>query len=162
MLGTPDAAEDATHEVFLRVRRGLDGYDTNRPLRSWALAIASHYCVDRLRRRRTEERLFDPGVHDPDDLPDTGASPLARLSHEEERRALSSAIDTLPLRYRLPLVLRYFDDLDYAAIGEMLDVTRNQVATLLFRARRQLRARMAERGATVVSIAAGRGARDDG
>jgi RNA polymerase sigma-70 factor (ECF subfamily) len=153
LLGHREAAEDAVHEVFLRVRRGLDDYDPARPFRPWLLGIASHHCIDLLRRRRTEERLFDADLRDPDDLPDAAPSPLVRLAHEEDRRALSSAIDALPPRYRLPLVLRYFNDLDYAAIAETLDVTRNQVATLLFRARRQLRARMAERGATVVPIA---------
>jgi RNA polymerase sigma-70 factor (ECF subfamily) len=52
------------------------------------------------------------------------------------------AIDGLPLKYRVPLVLRYFEELDYEAIADTLDVTRGQVGTLLFRAKRRLRARL--------------------
>jgi len=45
----------------------------------------------------------------------------------------------LPDRYRAPLVLRYYADFDYDEIGAVMDVTRNQVATLLHRAKRRLR-----------------------
>ena len=57
----------------------------------------------------------------------------------EQRQALERAIESLPLRYRLPLLLRYFDDMDYEAIAKSIGVTRNQVGTLLFRAKRLLR-----------------------
>jgi RNA polymerase sigma-70 factor (ECF subfamily) len=55
-----------------------------------------------------------------------------------------AAINALPDRYRAPLVLRYYADLEYDAIAELLLVTKNQVATLLFRGRRRLRETLAE------------------
>ena len=57
---------------------------------------------------------------------------------------ISRAIESLPLKYRLPLVLRYFSEYDYAAIAAALDVTPNQVGSLLFRAKRLLRERLRE------------------
>ena len=54
-------------------------------------------------------------------------------------RAFPPGHHELPDRYRVPLVLRYFADLDHAAIAEALGVSRGQVATLLLRARRRLR-----------------------
>jgi RNA polymerase sigma-70 factor (ECF subfamily) len=57
---------------------------------------------------------------------------------------LGQAISELPLKYRLPLVLRYFSELDYAAIAEVLGVTRGQVGSLLFRARCLLRESVGE------------------
>jgi RNA polymerase sigma-70 factor (ECF subfamily) len=143
LLGSSDAAEDATHEVFLRARRGIASFEPGLPFRPWLLGIAGHLCLDRLRRRRTEARLFDARNLDGDDLADLGASPLRQVVREEERRGILRAIDALPLKYRLPLVLRYFNDLDYDAIADVLGVTRNQVGTLLFRARRWQRRRRA-------------------
>ena len=64
----------------------------------------------------------------------------------EMRRILEMRIDALPDRYRAPLVLRYYADLDYAAIGSVLGVDANQVATLLFRGRRRLRAALTASG----------------
>src|SRR5271157_2665289 len=52
MLGNAVEAEDATQETFLRIYTKLDTYQPERKLSSWVLSIASHYCIDRLRRRR--------------------------------------------------------------------------------------------------------------
>lgn len=52
MLGETSAAEDATQETFLRAYHHLAGYDRQRPLQTWLFSIASHHCIDRLRRLR--------------------------------------------------------------------------------------------------------------
>jgi RNA polymerase sigma-70 factor (ECF subfamily) len=141
LLGPGPGAEDAASEVFLRVRGGLDRYDPGQPFRRWILAIAAHHCIDGLRRRSREARLFEPGAAE--EPPAAGLSPLGRVLRDEERRALAAAIDALPERQRAPLVLRYFADLDYDAIASALGVTRGQVATSLFRAKARLRAALA-------------------
>ena len=52
-------------------------------------------------------------------------------------------LDGLPSRYRAPLALRYFAELSYDEIADILGVTRGQVGTLLFRAKARLRTRLA-------------------
>ncbi len=148
LLGSREDAEDAAHETFLRAGRSLDRYSTARPFRPWLLAIAAHHAVDRLRRRRTERRIFVPEEASPDTLVAPGPSPLQHELDEAVRRQLLEAIEELPDHYRAPLVLRYYADLDYGEIAELLEVTRNQVATLLFRARRRLRRTLGEGGAS--------------
>jgi RNA polymerase sigma-70 factor (ECF subfamily) len=141
LLGAAEDARDAPQEVFLRASRSFHTYDRGRPLRPWLLAIAGNYCIDRLREQAAEQRLFaevDPEEAPPDAEADA-ASPLGRLVALEERDAVGRAIAELPLKYRLPLALRYFSDLEYAAIAGILGVSRNQVGTLLFRAKAQLR-----------------------
>jgi RNA polymerase sigma-70 factor (ECF subfamily) len=140
ILGDQAAAEDAVGEAFLRAQERLDSYDESRPFRSWLLGIAAHHCIDLLRRRSAEKRLFEDRGLDPADLADRGPSPLHQVVRAEERAAVLAAIDALPVKYRLPLVLRHFADLDYEAIGGLLGISRNQVGTLLFRAKRRLRA----------------------
>ncbi|MDJ0853260.1 MAG: sigma-70 family RNA polymerase sigma factor [Myxococcota bacterium] len=142
MLG-PEAARDASQEVFLRARRGFDSWDPARPFRSWLLAVAGNHCIDQLRRRGLEARIFDPRDFQGDDLLHPGPSPLRQALHSEQRASLLDAIDALPEKYRLPLVLRYFQELDYDGIAELLGVTRAQVGTLLFRAKRRLRTALA-------------------
>jgi RNA polymerase sigma-70 factor (ECF subfamily) len=140
ILGGREEARDAPQEIFLRARRAFAGYDPERPFRPWLLAIAGNYCIDQLRRQATAQRIFvdlDPAEAVP--ATDAGASALGRLVAREERQVVSQAIAKLPLEYRLPLVLRYFSDLDYRAIAEALDVSTNQVGTLLFRAKQRLR-----------------------
>ncbi len=139
MLGDSQSVEDAVSEVFLRARRALGGFESHRPFRPWLKAIAGHYCIDQLRRRTSEARVFSGSEPQESDLESPGPSPLGRLVLAEQRQALGRAIESLPLRYRLPLLLRYFDDMDYEAIAKSIGVTRNQVGTLLFRAKRLLR-----------------------
>ena len=140
MLGDATSAEDAVSETFLRAQRAVESYDATRPVRGWLLGIAAHYCIDVVRRRSTEKRLFNDTGTDPADLADRGPSPLARVMRAEERQALLRAIDELPTKYRLPLVLRHFAELDYEAIAGLLATSKGQVGTLLFRARQRLRA----------------------
>ena len=140
LLGDEAAAEDAAADCFLRVRERIEGYDPARPFRPWLLGIAAHRCVDELRRRARDARLLEQA---PEALVDPSAgeaaSPLRRVLRAEERTALLAAVDALPERYRVPLVLRHFADLDYAAIGEALGVPGGQVGSLLLRGRRRLR-----------------------
>jgi RNA polymerase sigma-70 factor (ECF subfamily) len=140
ILGDAAAAEDAVAEAFLRAQDRIASYDAGRPFRSWLLGIAAHHCIDLLRRRSTEKRIFEDRGVDPAELADRGPSPLHEVMRAEERAAILAAVDALETKYRLPLVLRHFADLDYDAIGELLGISRNQVGTLLFRAKRRLRA----------------------
>ena len=146
MLGAGAGSEDAASEVFLRARRAFHTYDRGRPFRSWVLSIASNHCIDQLRRRATEARLFDERDFQTEDLAAPGPSPLRQAMLAEARDSVVLAIESLPEKYRLPLVLRYFSDLDYQAMAVLLGVTRNQVGTLLFRAKRKLRDTLAEGG----------------
>ena len=143
LLGSPTDAEDATSEAFLRARQALEGYDPARSFRTWLLSIAAHHCVDRLRRRNLERRLFETRDLDADELVGPGPSPLQGALRSESRREVVAAIGSLDDDYRVPIVLRYYAELDYAAIAETLGVTRSQVATLLFRAKRRLRDKLA-------------------
>lgn len=144
MLGRGPDAEDAASETFLRARRGLDGYDESRPFRSWVLAIAAHHCIDQLRRRARDEKLFAPTEFDAENLPSDGPSPLRGELDAERRRSVSAAVDALPERYRAPLLLRYYAESSYAEIAAALELSEAQVGMLLYRARRALRDALAE------------------
>jgi RNA polymerase sigma-70 factor (ECF subfamily) len=154
ILGDDAAAEDATSEAFLRVQKALGGYDASRPFRPWLLSVAArpwllsvaaNHCIDVLRRRATEKRLFEEHDFATADLRDSGPSPLHQAMRAQERARILSAIDALPVKFRLPLVLRHFAELEYEAIAGLLGISRNQVGTLLLRARRRLRANLGGR-----------------
>jgi RNA polymerase sigma-70 factor (ECF subfamily) len=142
MLGDATAADDALGEVFLRAHERLASWDRSRPLRPWLLAVAAHHCIDLLRRRSAERRLFEESELDAAAHADAGPSPLQQVVSDEQRARLLAAIDSLPPRYRVPLVLRHFAGLDYAQIGGLVGVSSSQVGTLLFRARRRLRSEL--------------------
>jgi RNA polymerase sigma-70 factor, ECF subfamily len=139
LLGQPEDAEDATSEVFSRLPKALKSYEASLPFPRWLLSVTSHYCVDRLRRRQLEQRLFQPEPVEALTLPVREASPLQQVISEENRDRVKKAIEALAEQYRIPLALRYYGDLSYDEIAQQLSLNRANVATLIFRAKQQLR-----------------------
>jgi len=139
LLGAREDAEDATAEVFLRMRAALSRYDRSVPVDAWLTKVAVNHCVDRLRRRRREGRLFSPEAQEASEAPALEPSPLAEIMAEEERAAVAAAVAALPDRYRIPLALRYYAEMTYDEIAAQLGQTRQEVATSLFRAKQRLR-----------------------
>jgi len=141
LLNSPERAEDAAHEVFLRAHNRMDSYNSALPLSSWLLKIASNYCIDVLRRGATERRIFDGGS-ETFDPPSASVSPLGEVLAAERGQDVRAAVESLSEKYRVPLVLAYYNELSYEEISEIIGVERTQVAVLIFRAKQQLRQRL--------------------
>jgi len=146
MLGDPTEAEDAAQETFLRAYTKLDSYQQTRKFSSWLLSIASHYCIDRLRRRRFQMVSWDdlpPWRW----LPDTEPQPEEVTLTRERQAALRDLLAELPADYRAAIVLRYWHDMSYDEIADTLDTTVSAIKSRLFRAR-QMMATVAEQTVT--------------
>lgn len=131
-------AEDATSEVFLKVRSKLDQYDASRPFSAWLYRVAANHCWDMLRRRKVRQDLETGDIETtPLEHPDPNQLEhlIAQKSSEEVRKAL----EQLPGRARMALTLRYYSEMSYDEIAETLGVRRPFVGVLLLRARHQLR-----------------------
>ncbi len=67
------------------------------------------------------------------------APPLSQTMLEERGEEVRQAVARLPEQYRVPLTLRYYSELSYDEIAAQLGLTRTHVATLIFRAKQELR-----------------------
>ena len=146
MLDSRERAEDATSEVFLKLQRSIESYDGSIPFPRWLLRVAGNQCIDALRRQRRGQVIVD--VDDGAtavEAPSAQPSPLGAVMSKEERAQVRDAIARLPENYRLPLVLRYYSELSYDEIAQQLDLRRNYVAALIFRAKQELRRKLAHR-----------------
>jgi len=146
MLGSPQDAEDAAQEIFLRAYTRLDSYDANRRFSTWLLSIASNYCIDRLRRRRFAWLTLDDVAFW---LPSTNPGPERSALQREQADEVQRALQTLPEQYRLVTVLRYWHDMSYDEIAALTGLTESALKTRLHRARKQLAAALGEEGATL-------------
>jgi RNA polymerase sigma-70 factor (ECF subfamily) len=144
MLDSRESAEDATSEVFLKLQRSIDSYDGSIPFPRWLLRVAGNQCIDVLRRRRRERQVIVEVEDGAAVIEATSAepSPLGTVIRMAEKAELQAAIGRLPENYRVPLVLRYYSELSYDEIGQQLDLQRNHVAALIFRAKQELRRRL--------------------
>jgi RNA polymerase sigma-70 factor (ECF subfamily) len=139
MLGNAAEAEDAAQETFLRAYTRLHTYRSEHKFSTWILSIASHYCVDRLRRRHfiwlsTDEEPVQEVIQ----AYATAESPESAALDAESRAEVQAMLNILDPMYRTPLILRYWHDLSYKEIAEVMGVTEATVKTRLHRARLQL------------------------
>jgi RNA polymerase sigma-70 factor (ECF subfamily) len=147
MLDTRETAEDATSEVFLKLQRSVESYDGSIPFPRWLLRVAGNQCIDVLRRRRRGRQVIVEVEDDAAAIEATSSepSPLAAVIRKEERVKVRDTIAKLPENYRLPLVLRYYGELSYDEIAQQLGLEKNNVAALIFRAKQELRRKLAPR-----------------
>ncbi len=142
MLGNKRDAEDAAQEAFLKAYGALNRYDNRRSFSTWLLAVTAHHCIDCLRRRRLKVTSLDA-------LPPWRWVPVETVDpeHAAERSDRADRIgrlmNSLPDDYRLVLVLRYWHDLGYSEIADVLGDTESAVKSRLHRARRQFADRLA-------------------
>ena len=145
MLNSREGAEDATSEVFLKLQRSIDSYDGSIPFPRWLLRVAGNQCIDALRRRQRGLKVFVE-VEDPAAVIEAASSepsPLGAVISSQERAQVRDTIARLPENYRVPLILRYYGELSYDEIAQELGLKRDYVAALIFRAKQELRRRLA-------------------
>jgi RNA polymerase sigma-70 factor, ECF subfamily len=116
---------DAVQEAFVRAVRGRARFHGNGPVGAWVWRIVVNEAHRRREARRIEDAL-------PDEL---GTTPE---SDRPETADVRSLIAELPERQRLVLFLRYYADLDYAAIAEVLAISPGTVAATLHSAHARL------------------------
>lgn len=144
MLNSRESAEDATSEVFLKLQRAIESYDGSIPFTRWLLRVAGNQCIDVLRRRQRGLKVFAEAEDGAIAVEATSRepSPLGAVISAEERGQVRDTIARLPENYRVPLILRYYGELSYDEIAQELDLEKNNVAALIFRAKKELRQKL--------------------
>ncbi|PKN59476.1 MAG: hypothetical protein CVU56_00145 [Deltaproteobacteria bacterium HGW-Deltaproteobacteria-14] len=139
LLATNEDAEDAAQEVFVRMHRSIDSYDTARPLPAWLGRITYHVCLRRLGHaaRRSSEGLDPVALAD---LPDPdGPTPEAVTAGAESDAIVNRAVEQLAAQDQFLIALRYREGLADGEVAEATGMNINTVRTRLFRARHTLR-----------------------
>ncbi|MCX6022146.1 MAG: RNA polymerase sigma factor, partial [Chloroflexi bacterium] len=148
-MGNPDDADDAAQETLIQVYQALPVSRLDFAFRPWLYRVARNKCIDMLRRKRS---LTFSALHGDDDdfdsiegsIPDTDPLPDQLAERADLQRILHEAINTLPLKYRTVVTLRYVADLTFGEIGESLGLPENTVKTHFQRAKGMLRAKLQE------------------
>jgi len=131
-LGSPQDADDAVQEVFLRLFKCREAFDGEEHLRRWLLRVTVNRCRDMLRspwrkRRAALEEVLEAPVFD-----------------QPSQAALYREVMALPEKYRTVLNLFYYEELSAKEIGGLLGVGTSTVTTRLARARQKLKERLGE------------------
>ena len=136
MLSDPTQAEDATHDVFIKVYRNLDRFRGESCLRTWLYRITMNHCQNLLKswqhrniHSNAEDALWETQVG-----PEN--SPLEVLETQELGGRIQKTLDTLPLEYRKLLLLVADQELSYEKIAQITEQSVDAVRGKLHRARK--------------------------
>ena len=139
ITGDDHDALDATQDALVAIVRGLPRYDGRAAFSTWAYRVTTNACLDELRRRR---RRPDPSLVDEAVDADRPGAPRFDES-TVDRITIDAAMAELSPEFRAAVVLRDQLGLDYAEIGEILDLPAGTVRSRISRGRRALADRLA-------------------
>ncbi len=132
-LRDPDDAEDVTQRTFVQAFRRLDGFRGDAAFRTWLYRVAYNFVVtharDAHRRRRAAAEL--------ESLP---ADDGPRAADPEARKRLREAIDQLPLKQRLVVELRIYEELPFREVGAIAGCSEDSAKMNFHHALKRLRA----------------------
>jgi RNA polymerase sigma-70 factor (ECF subfamily) len=146
MLGSNSDVDDIAQQVFIRVWKSAGRYVPRAKFTTWLLKITRNLVFNEL--RRSKRRAHIPMQMDPDaeEIPlkdESMQAPDAAALENELQEAIDRAIAQLPETQRMAVILRRYEDMSYDQISDVLEISVPAVKSVLFRARTELRERLA-------------------
>jgi RNA polymerase sigma-70 factor (ECF subfamily) len=129
-------AEEMAQEAFLRAWRGLPQWRRESSFSTWLFALAANVF-------RSELKRFPTALFPLEEAPEPSAPPSQHesLSDREGQEVLRRAVLALPLRYREPIILFYFHEMDLSAVARTMGLPEGTLKARLSRARALLKNR---------------------
>src|SRR3984893_2719013 len=149
MVRDTATAEDLAQEVFLRVYRARKQYSPSAKFTTWLFRIATNLALNSVRdnRYRKLEVSLDAPSENEGATPREVPAPEMRIDEHMVERGRSDfirrAIDSLPEKQRLAVLLHKYEEMDYLEIAKILDCSESALKSLLFRAYETLRVELA-------------------
>ncbi|HET8598906.1 MAG TPA: RNA polymerase sigma factor [Segeticoccus sp.] len=137
LVSDPDLAHDIVTEAFVRLLRHWGTVDEPR---AWLYATVANLVRDHWRKRGREASAYErmeAGREDPDRAPDPGLDPATRLT-------VRDAVESLPQRLRMPVLLHYYADLSVAQVARQLGKSEGTIKRDLYDARGRMAALLEE------------------
>lgn len=129
ILNNPDDARDVTQDTFVKVYRSAAGFKGKSSFSTWLYRIAVNYCLDLLRRPARRRSVELPEGWEPED-------PSGEAASADRRAIIAETLQRLRPDHRAVLSLRYFQQLSYDEMAEVMDMSIGRVKILLHRARK--------------------------
>jgi RNA polymerase sigma-70 factor (ECF subfamily) len=138
ILRDRESAQEAAQEALLKAFAARASYDDARPFYPWLYRIVKNTCLDLLakKKRRPQVELFEEAMAAPGPLPEE------EVRRKEDAERLMVALADLSQDHQEAINLRHFQELSYAEMAEILEVSEGTVMSRLFRARKALAAQL--------------------
>jgi RNA polymerase sigma-70 factor (ECF subfamily) len=127
-----EAAKDAAQDVFIAAYKGITYLRNDSALRQWLYRICRNHCLNVIRRRKLEHKFHSEASNEVS-------------SDEALRITIRDLISELDDPYREVIILRYYHDLTYEQIAQVLDISLSTVKIRLFRTKKMLKRMLGEK-----------------
>jgi len=132
--GDPAAASDVSQQVFLKLMTRIGQFRGDAGFSTWLYRLVVNACMDAARRSKPDvtlsEEFSKPG------------SPEEDYARAQMANSVRAAVSALPPRFRIAVLLRYFEDLSYEQMAEALGCSMGTVASRLSRGHKILAERL--------------------
>ncbi|HYO96471.1 MAG TPA: sigma-70 family RNA polymerase sigma factor [Polyangiaceae bacterium] len=144
-----EEARDIVQEAFIRVFRGLSGFNGTSGFFTWLYRIVHNLSIDLIRKpsRRDTESLELADIEQTSaaravrwDVPDAAST----IERTELRQRIRQALDELPAYHRGVIVMRELEGMSYEEMAETMGVSKGTIMSRLFHARRKLQLALAD------------------
>ncbi len=137
--GDAALASDVAQEVFVKAISGIAGFRGGAGIGTWLYRLTKNACTDHRRSASAREIPADPETFGRLRAMD---SPEREASTAEEAARVRRAVSSLPETLRLPVLLRYFEDLSYEEMASALECSIGTVSSRLNRGHELLREKL--------------------
>lgn len=142
MLGNASEAEDIAQQVFVRIWKSAGRYEAQAKFTTWLFTITRNLVFNEVRRRQRKPTV---SVDEREETTHRTVEDLQAISPDDEmlqselEEAIDRAIQSLPEKQRMAVVLRRYEEMPYEEIAAVLEMSIPAIKSLLFRARTQLK-----------------------
>jgi len=138
MVEDKEEVNDIAQEVFIRIYKALDRYNPEYKFSTWAVKIATNLCMDIHRKKKINSVPIDDAL----DVPNNFDTPESKYINMEQARILREAVDSLPEKYRVPVMLFHNNGLSYEEIIKVLNEPMTIIKNRIYRARLMLKEKL--------------------
>lgn len=142
-------AEDLAQEIFVNIFRNINGFKGNSKLSTWIYQVSVRECLQQIRYRKRQKRVafFQSliGLDEKVERINVGHfdHPGVLLENKERAKVLFEHIEKLSENQRIAFTLHRIEGLSYKEVSEVMEVSVSSVESLLFRAKKNLKNRLA-------------------
>jgi RNA polymerase sigma-70 factor (ECF subfamily) len=130
--------EDIVQEIFIKAYKNLQSFDAARKFSAWIYRIAHNEFINHGKwKSRQLVDYFDLEILLPHRPSEDG--PARDVDRGEMRELLEHSLEGLDVKYREPLLLYYFEEMDYKEIADVLRIPVNTVGIRILRGKAQLK-----------------------
>lgn len=144
MVRNKQEAEDLTQETFIKAYNSINSFNETYAFSTWLFKIATNHCIDFFRKRKLVTHSLDEPIQYKDneikheyatDEPNVDSKIVA----SEKSKIIREAINKLPEKYRIAIILRHHEEKSYEEIAQILNLPLGTVKARIFRAREMLK-----------------------